>query len=182
MLQDQGSQHIKLPDSTLLNPTNLLEQLALPFSKDLDSLLTDAVKSAISSSKTSCDLHSGKQVSRRANLPPFPWSQTFSGHSRTNSDALKSPLSRNACQGRWVKIAEIANPLRSGTGFTDLELLTYDQSLVPLGESRIVSWPVPLPECGRHSSSSAMSFKVPPDHLGNYLFRGKGLFQGFTSP
>ncbi|GKV23193.1 hypothetical protein SLEP1_g32953 [Rubroshorea leprosula] len=121
-----------LLDFPLCQPKDVLEHLMLPPPKDLESLLLDAAKPSSSSRNTS-DLRSGKQISRRPSLPPFPWSHTSNGHCRTNSDVVKCLTSRTTCQGRWVKIAKAASSPGSGTySSTDLESLTYDQSMVPL--------------------------------------------------
>lgn len=109
----------------------ILKRLALPANKDLEYLLLDATKPALFS-KSTPDPCSGKQMSRRASLPPFPWSNTSSWHCRSSSDAAKLSTSRGTCQGRWLRIER--NTLTSlGTtdDFTDLESMTYDQSLVP---------------------------------------------------
>ncbi|KAI6707181.1 hypothetical protein NL676_010143 [Syzygium grande] len=87
-------------DLPLYTPNDLWERLSLPPSKDLDSLLLDAAKPALSS-KSMSDLRSGKQIVRRGCLPLFPWSHAFNGHSRNNSDAAKLSISRSTCQGRW---------------------------------------------------------------------------------
>ncbi|BBH03407.1 hypothetical protein Prudu_014272 [Prunus dulcis] len=80
-----------------------------------------------------------KQISRRASLPPFPWSHTSNGHCRTSSDAAKLSTSRATCQGRWQRIGKnIVSSLGAVTNnFTDLESLTYDQSLVPSARLKI---------------------------------------------
>lgn len=121
-------------DLPLYQPKDILQRLALPPPKDLESLLLDAAKPTLSS-KNTADLRSGKQISRRVSLPPFPWSHTSSGQSRTSSDAVKLSTSKGACQGRWLRIEkDVKSSLSIATSdFTDLESLTYDQSLVPSG-------------------------------------------------
>ncbi|KAF2321254.1 hypothetical protein GH714_037364 [Hevea brasiliensis] len=69
-------------------PKDTLERLTLPPPKDLESLLLDAAKPAVSSRNAS-EPRPGKQISRWPSLPQFPWSHTFNGHCRTNSDAVK---------------------------------------------------------------------------------------------
>jgi hypothetical protein len=65
-------------------------------------------------------------------LPAFPWSHTFSGHSRTNSDSVKCLPSRSTCQGRWVRIRDSFNsPGSASDCFMNLESLAYDETLVP---------------------------------------------------
>ncbi|KAJ7004158.1 hypothetical protein NC653_009134 [Populus alba x Populus x berolinensis] len=100
--------------------------------KDLESLLLDATKIA-ASSRHAPDPRPGKQTSRQASLPAFPWSHTFSGqHSRTNSDAVKCSPSRSTCQGRWVRIGDSFNlPGRASDTLTNLESCAYDETLVP---------------------------------------------------
>ncbi|BFG31801.1 hypothetical protein CerSpe_180750 [Prunus speciosa] len=125
-------------DLPLCEPKYILERLALPPPKDLESLLLDAAKPALSS-KSTPDPCSGKQISRGASLPPFPWSHTSNGHCRTSSDAAKLSTSRGTCQGRWQRIGKnILSSLGAVTNnFTDLESLTYDQSLVPSARLKI---------------------------------------------
>ncbi|XP_020419633.1 uncharacterized protein LOC18776228 isoform X2 [Prunus persica] len=125
-------------DLPLCEPKYILERLALPPPKDLESLLLEAAKPALSS-KSTPDPCSGKQISRRASLPPFPWSHTSNGHCRTSSDAAKLSISRATCQGRWQRIGKnIVSSLGPVTNnFTDLESLTYDQSLVPSARLKI---------------------------------------------
>ncbi|OMP06116.1 hypothetical protein COLO4_08352 [Corchorus olitorius] len=121
------------PDPQLCQPQDILECLALPPAKDLDSLLLDATKPS-SSTRSNTDTRSGKQITRRSSLPPFPWSHTFNGHCRTNSDAVKCLSNKSTCQGRWVKIPNTSSSPGLASGcFTDLESLAYDPSLIPSG-------------------------------------------------
>ncbi|XP_024031978.1 uncharacterized protein LOC21390118 isoform X2 [Morus notabilis] len=121
-------------DLPLYQSLDILQCLALPPPKDLESLLLDASKPALASKNTP-DMRSGKQIARRVSLPPFPWSHTSSGHCRTSSDVVKLSTSKGTCQGRWQSIGKIVtSSLDIATcNFTDLESLTYDQSLVPSG-------------------------------------------------
>ena len=134
MIQDSCSKPetpFNMLDFSLHQPKDILQRLALPPPKDLESLLLDAVKPA-GSSKSTPDQRLGKPISHRANLPPFPWAHTFSGHCKTNSDAVKLSTSRSTCQGRWQRIGSTAGSLGDVTDcFKDLESFTYDQSLVP---------------------------------------------------
>ncbi|CAN0841188.1 hypothetical protein LINGRAHAP2_LOCUS3140 [Linum grandiflorum] len=112
-------------------PKDTLERLALPPSKDLESLLQDAVKPA-ASSRSASDQRPGKQLARGASLPTFPWSHNFNGHSRTNSDAVKWGTSRSTCQGRWGRIDNLVGCIGAPANcFTNLESLVYDEALVP---------------------------------------------------
>ncbi|KAK3227912.1 hypothetical protein Dsin_007774 [Dipteronia sinensis] len=127
-------------DFPLHQPIDIFERLALPPPKDLEALLLEATKPS-ASSRTNSDIRSGKQISRRPNLPPFPWSHTFNGHCRTNSDAVKLLTSRSTCQGRWDRIE--SSTITHGTStdcFTNLESLTYDQGLVPPSSSVSIPW------------------------------------------
>lgn len=121
-------------DLPLYQSLDILQCLALPPPKDLESLLLDASKPALASKNTP-DMRSGKQIARRVSLPPFPWSHTSSGHCRTSSDVVKLSTSKSTCQGRWQSIGKnVTSSLDIATcNFTDLESLTYDQSLVPSG-------------------------------------------------
>ncbi|XVF51409.1 hypothetical protein PTKIN_Ptkin04bG0183000 [Pterospermum kingtungense] len=120
------------PDFPLRQPKDILELLALPPPKDLDSLLLDATKPS-SSTRNNSDTRSSKQIIRGASLPPFPWSHTFNG-CRTNLDAVKLLSNKSTCQGRWVKIPNISSSPRIAAGcFTNLESLAYDPSLIPSG-------------------------------------------------
>ncbi|EEF51256.1 conserved hypothetical protein [Ricinus communis] len=102
-------------------PKGTLERLALPPPKDLEALLLDAAKPAVSS-RNAPDPRPGKQASRRPSLPPFPWSHTFGGNCRTNSDANKLLTSRSTCQGRWVKLGNTFNSLGIVPKYTSLTL------------------------------------------------------------
>ncbi|XP_022760672.1 uncharacterized protein LOC111306916 [Durio zibethinus] len=138
------------PDFPLCRPKDILERLALPPPKDLDSLLLDATKPS-SSTRNNSDTRSGKQIVRGARLPPFPWSHTFNGF-RTNSDAVKLLSNKSTCQGRWVKIPNTPSSLGIETGcFTNLESLAYDPSLIPLGS-----------KFGNSEGGSASSTGNPP--------------------
>ncbi|KAG6782830.1 hypothetical protein POTOM_012250 [Populus tomentosa] len=121
-----------LLDFSFDQPKDTLDRLALPPPKDLESLLLDATKIA-ASSRHAPDPRPGKQTSRQASLPAFPWSHTFSGqHSRTNSDAVKCSPSRSTCQGRWVRIVDSFNlPGCASDTLTNLESCAYDETLVP---------------------------------------------------
>ncbi|XP_031249622.1 uncharacterized protein LOC116107497 isoform X1 [Pistacia vera] len=139
-------------DFPLYQPKDILERLALPRPKDLEALLLDAAKPS-APSRNNSDIRSGKHISRRASLPPFPWSHTYNGHCRTNSDAVKLLTSRSTCQGRWARINSSAILGASTDSFTNLELLTYDQSLVPPSTSVSTPW------CEWGSSSIVTSSK-----------------------
>lgn len=117
------------PEFLLCQPKDILERLALPPPKDLDSLLLDATKP--SSTRNNSDARPGKQILRRASLPPFPWSHTING-CRTNPDVVKLLSNKSMCQGRWVKIPNTSSSPGTATGcFTNLESLVYDPSLIP---------------------------------------------------
>ncbi|CAK9156570.1 unnamed protein product [Ilex paraguariensis] len=115
----------------LYSPKEILERLELPPPKDLDSLLLDAAKPVLSS-RNNTDPRTGKTVSHRTGLPPFPWSHTAGSHCKSYSDAGKLSSSRSTCQGRWVKVRNTLNYIGDKPGFVaNLESITYNQSLVP---------------------------------------------------
>ncbi|KAF6138266.1 hypothetical protein GIB67_033950 [Kingdonia uniflora] len=110
----------------LLQPKNVLERLRLAAHKDLDTLLLDTSKLALSSRDT-LDPGISKMSLRGGSLPPFAWSYCFNGSSKTAVDMGKMSTSRSACQGRWVKVGSIANSLGDLLScFSDLDSLTYD--------------------------------------------------------
>ncbi|KAF5460616.1 hypothetical protein F2P56_020474 [Juglans regia] len=157
-------------DLPLYQPKDILKNLVLAEPKDLESLLLDAAKSSL---RNTSDIRPGKQMSRRVSLPPFPWSHTFSGHCRNNSDAIKSATTRSACQGRWVMIGNVSSFPRTTTDFlASIESLTYDQSLVPPGlssENKISPLTsVRFPWSDRDSLSSATYSKA------SHIFRDPG--------
>ncbi|XP_022942381.1 uncharacterized protein LOC111447442 isoform X1 [Cucurbita moschata] len=119
-------------DFKLYKPDDMFVKLGLPLPKDLESLLQDASKSSVSS-KNATDLRSAKQQSRRAILQPFPWSHSFNGHSKANSDSSKFSANRTTCTGRWWRVGNFANiPTATADCFTkNLESLTFNQSLFP---------------------------------------------------
>ncbi|CAA3010233.1 Hypothetical predicted protein [Olea europaea subsp. europaea] len=118
-------------DSPLYNPKDILERLALPPPKDLDSLLLDAARPS-SASRNNTDPRLGKSLCHRTGLPPFPWSHPFSGHNKSVTDAAKLSSSRTICLGKWVKVKNISSLQEGSTGFLEgLESLTYNPSLVP---------------------------------------------------
>ncbi|XP_068306336.1 uncharacterized protein [Pyrus communis] len=150
-------------DLPLCEPKYVLERLALPPHKDLESVLLDAAKPA-SFSKNTPDPCSGKQISRRASLPSFPWSHTSNGHCRSSSDAAKQSISRGTCQGRWLRVDKniLSSLGNAADNLTDLESLTYDQSLVPSARLKVSgsqnkvspSISVSLSRCQRDSLSN----------------------------
>ncbi|KAG2677157.1 hypothetical protein I3760_12G086000 [Carya illinoinensis] len=157
-------------DLPLYQPKDILKNLVLAEPKDLESVLLDAAKSSL---RNTSDIRPGKQMSRRVSLPPFPWSHTFSGHCRNNSDAIKSATTRSTCQGRWVMIGNVSSFPRTTTDFlASIESLTYDQSLVPPGlssENKISPLTsVRLPWSDRDSLSSATYLKA------SHIFRDPG--------
>ena len=118
-------------DLPLCQPKDVLERIALQPFQDLESLLLDVSKPALTT-KSSNDLRSGKQVLRRPSLPAFPWSHASGGHSRSNSDTVKLSTSRSICQGKWASISVIASSTDIDRScFTNLDSFNYDQSLVP---------------------------------------------------
>ncbi|XP_073312636.1 uncharacterized protein [Primulina huaijiensis] len=121
-----------IADSPLYQPKEIMERLALAPPKDLESFLFDVAKPATSFLKQGNDPRVGKSVSHRAGLPPFPWSNSFSGHNKSGADASKLSASRTICQGRWIKVRNSTALRRGSTDLQmDLESLQFDHSLVP---------------------------------------------------
>ncbi|KAA8520881.1 hypothetical protein F0562_011554 [Nyssa sinensis] len=162
-------------DFPLYRPEDILERLALPQPRDLESLLLDAAKPALSS-RNNTEPRLGKSVFHRAGLPPFPWSHTSSGHCKSNTDAVKLSTSRSTCQGRWVKMESSAtSEAGSTTNFlVDFGSLAYDHSLVPsavlksgpLENGNASSTSHSFPSCERGLSSSttcSIASQVPPE-------------------
>ena len=119
-------------DFPLHQPKDVLERLAVQPFQELESLLHDVSKPAATTKNSNNDQRTGKQVSRRPSLPAFPWSHAFGGHSRTNSDAVKSSTSRSMCHGKWSRIGIISGSTDTDrSSFTNLDSFSYDQSLVP---------------------------------------------------
>ncbi|KAF5938566.1 hypothetical protein HYC85_022825 [Camellia sinensis] len=140
-------------DFVLCQPKDILERLALPPPKDLDSLLLDVAKPTVVS-KNNSDSR-GKQISHRDSLPPFSWSHNSGGHYKSSADAIKSSAGRSDF-------------------LADLESLTYDHSLVPLEglkngpvENKIApfaSASFPWFELGSSSSATcSIASKLPPE-------------------
>lgn len=179
-IQDSCSKHETPPnllDFSFDQPKDTLERLALPPPKNLDSLLLDASKPAVSSRNVP-DQRPGKQISRRATLPmpPFPWSHNFSGNCRINSDSVKI-ISRSMCQGRWVRIGNTASFLGAASDcFTNVESLTYDETLVPshgpklavLENNNAPSNSISSCEWGLASSAASLATHIP---LGNNFLK-----------
>ncbi|XP_047980051.1 uncharacterized protein LOC125221822 isoform X3 [Salvia hispanica] len=94
---DEKIQKFRIADAPLYTPKDISERLALPLPKDLDLLLSDASKAT--SSKNNADPRVGRPGAQRTGLPPFPWSQSFTGHARLGSDAMKLSAGRTTCQG-----------------------------------------------------------------------------------
>ncbi|KAK6935444.1 hypothetical protein RJ641_035599 [Dillenia turbinata] len=127
----------EMNDSQLCQPKDILEHLALSVPKDLEVLLQDTSKPA-ASLRYSPDARSGKIISHRASLPPFPWSHAFGGHFKSSSDSAKLSTSRSTCLGRWKRVGNTASSLGAVTDcYSDLESLSYDYSLVPIKGSVI---------------------------------------------
>ncbi|XP_047980053.1 uncharacterized protein LOC125221822 isoform X4 [Salvia hispanica] len=127
---DEKIQKFRIADAPLYTPKDISERLALPLPKDLDLLLSDASKAT--SSKNNADPRVGRPGAQRTGLPPFPWSQSFTGHARLGSDAMKLSAGRTTCQGKWVKVKNpIALQRSSADLLMDFESLAFDRSLVP---------------------------------------------------
>lgn len=176
-------------DFKLRQPKDILECLALPSPKDLDSLLLDATKPSVLKHNNSDSR--GKQVSQRAGLSPFPWSHNSGGHCKASGDAIKLSVSRTTCQGRWVKIANTTTSPERGSGFlADLDSLTKDTSLVALkgpkcgpSESEIapaISVSFPWFQLGLSSSAApSIASQLPPGELLNILVSFSCTFSAF---
>ncbi|XP_057518565.1 uncharacterized protein LOC130799476 isoform X2 [Amaranthus tricolor] len=152
-------------DIPLYQPRDILERLALPPPKDLESLLQDALKPAVSSKLS--DTRNGKTISHRVSLPPFPWSHNFNGHYKSNNDAIRM-ANRSTCQGRWVRIRSNASFIGGGSeDFVDLESLTYDNSLVPAGQLiyKLPEIESSNQQCYQQSSSGVIPTSNPPASL-----------------
>ncbi|PIA49121.1 hypothetical protein AQUCO_01300168v1 [Aquilegia coerulea] len=111
--------------SPLYQPKEILERLALPPAKKLDSLLLDISKPVLSKSLN--DIKLSKPISYGAHLPPFPWSYCSGGPCKTPVDTAN--LSSN--RSRWVRIGNIASSLGDAPSFLDLKCLdvNYDNSI-----------------------------------------------------
>lgn len=133
-VQDSGIQFkesANILDFPLYEPEKILERLALPPPKDLEFLLLDAAKSG--TPRNSADPRLGKPANQRGCLPPFSWSNAYSGHCKSNVDTVKLSTTRSTCQGRWAKIETTFNSPGATSGFlTELESLGYDDSIVPV--------------------------------------------------
>lgn len=115
----------------MYEPEKILERLVLPPPKDLEFLLLDAAKSG--TPRNCADPRSSKPTNQRGCLPPFSWSNAYSGHCKSNIDAVKLSTSRSTCQGRWAKIETTLNfPVTTSGFLTELESLGYDDSIVPV--------------------------------------------------
>ena len=159
-------------DFPLHQPKDVLERIALHPFQDLESLLLDVSKPAVTT-KNGIDQRSGKQVSRRPSLPTFPWSHAF-GHSRTNSDAGKLSTSRSMCQGKWSRIGVIASSTDVDcSSFSNLDSFSYDQSLVPSSGSsdkrNFSSLFANLPFHQLDSSSSVPCSEISQAKAGNFF-------------
>lgn len=168
-------------DFKLYKPDDIFVKMGLPLPKGLESLLQDASKSSVSSSKNATDLRSAKQQSRRAMLQPFPWSHSFNGHSKSNSDSSKFSANRTTCPGRWWRIGNFSSiPSATADCFTkDLESLTFNQSLFPStmrvvgpDDRRSSSVSVNHHQCGWDSLSSATCSKASSVLVGKDLLEG----------
>lgn len=180
----------KVLDLELRQPKDILERLALPSPKDLDSLLLDAAKPTVLLKNNNSDSR-GKQVSQRASLSPFPWSHNSGGHCKASADAIKLSVSRTTCQGRWVKIRDTSTSPEGGSGFlADVESLTKDNYLVALkgpkcdpSESEIApatSVSFPWFELGSSSSAApSIASQLPPGELLNFMVSFSCTFSAF---
>lgn len=117
----------------LCDASDVLKRLGLPPPKDLDSLLQDASKPSQNSKNNLDQQRFAKQLPPRSGLPHFPWSQSFNGSSRTNSEAAKLVTGKTLCQGRWLRIPDttMGSPEGITDNFANLESLTFNQNLVP---------------------------------------------------
>ncbi|KAL8088898.1 hypothetical protein AgCh_038603 [Apium graveolens] len=158
-VQDSGIQFkasTNILDFPLYEPEKILERLALPPPKDLEFLLLDAAKSG--TPRNCADTRSCKPANQRGCLPPFSWSNAYSGHCKPNIDAVKLSTSRSTCQGRWAKIETTFNfPGTTSSFLSELESLEYDDSIVPV-------------EC-----QSLLPAAKEKDRPGSVSFTGQGL-------
>ncbi|KAJ4957022.1 hypothetical protein NE237_013805 [Protea cynaroides] len=151
-------------------PKDMLVHIALPPAKDLDSLLLDVAKPAVSS-RSSADLRSSKLTSKRVGLPPFSWSHNIGLPCKTNVDVGKLCTTKSTCQVRWVRIGSAASSLGDACGcFSDLDSLTYDHSLVPsrglkLGLPEDEKVPFVHVKLPWHESSSSTGKFLPASHI-----------------
>ncbi|XP_028104406.1 uncharacterized protein LOC114303487 [Camellia sinensis] len=177
-------------DFVLCQPKDILERLALPPPKDLDSLLLDVAKPTVVS-KNNSDSR-GKQISHRDSLPPFSWSHNSGGHYKSSADAIKSSAGKTTCQSRWIKIGNTNTSLKGRSDFlADLESLTYDHSLVPLEglkndpvENKIAPFAsanFPWFELGSSSSATcSIASKLPPESDSSLKYEEDGkIFSSF---
>ncbi|KAJ4950079.1 hypothetical protein NE237_026911 [Protea cynaroides] len=161
---------VNVNHSSLLQPEDILECLALPPAKDLESLLLDVAKPALSS-RSSTDLCPSKLTSKRVGLPSLSLSHSIGVSCKTNADVAKLCTSKGTCQARWVRIGSTASFIGDARScFSDVDSLTYDHSLVPsrglkVGLSEDEKVPSLLVKNPWHEPSSSTARFHPAFHI-----------------
>lgn len=98
--KDQHSLQANWSESTVLQPKNILEQLGLPAVHELETFLFFNPGSTLVPVQLT-------PKARRCNyvgMPPFPWSFSHGGNSKTSADFCKVNSTKNSCQCKWVRI------------------------------------------------------------------------------
>ncbi|KAG5228302.1 UPF0706 protein [Salix suchowensis] len=106
-------------------PANLLD---FSFDQPKDTLGTFGTSSTQGSGVFASGCNQACRIIKASSLSAFPWSHTFTGHSRTNSDSVKCLPSRSACQGRWVRTGDSFNSPGSA-------LVAFEPGLVVVGNN-----------------------------------------------
>jgi len=104
-----------MSSSTLYQPKDILERLAIPPVLDLEALILNLNpamdKKAFSSSR----------------LPPFPWSFSHGGACKPGVDSCKFSLPRSPGQSKWVRIGSSSTSTGGGKScFSGLEVKALD--------------------------------------------------------
>lgn len=85
--------------TTLFQPKKILDQLALPSARELESFLFNPNMNSVSPQCMAKTKNCGA-----TDLPPFPWSFSHGSNTKPCVESYKMNATKSACQGKWVRI------------------------------------------------------------------------------
>ncbi|KAJ6849086.1 uncharacterized protein M6B38_271410 [Iris pallida] len=122
-----------LSNTSLYQPREILERLALPPSEDLQAHISSSSMNSVPSQSTMC-----MKAFQSTSLPPFPWSFSQSGTCKPGFDSGRLASTRNMCQGKWFRIGSYSTSTMDDENcFSDIEIQALDHSEDSISQQKV---------------------------------------------
>ncbi|KAK8939582.1 hypothetical protein KSP40_PGU015786 [Platanthera guangdongensis] len=103
-------------NSTIYQPKRILDQLALPAAHELESFLFNSNMNSVPP-----QFMAKTKTCGATDLPPFHWSFSHGSNNKPSVESCKMNATKNACQGKWVRIGRSFSS--TGGDKSDMDLL-----------------------------------------------------------